>query len=210
MSHYYYIIINSIANALELCLSCPWICGTNTTHEVMMCHTPFPFQRVNGASHTGRLEVLAISTLCLPANLTDWYVAQKQVMRTISRSKGRWSNHMGCWKFFYVCSMAIWPIHFIWGTKKKPWRNDASHTSRSKCQGYIPFCAYLTDLLDIKHKHNSWDDDMSHTVSRSKGQVMQVVWSFCSVRFMGSCLFDRFMSYVAQIQPMRGQCVMHH
>ena len=40
-----------------------FICGKNTTHEVLMCHTPFPFQRVKGASHTGPLEVLAISTL---------------------------------------------------------------------------------------------------------------------------------------------------
>ena len=38
----------------------------------------------------------------LPANFTDWYVAQKQVIRTISRSKGRWSKSYGLLEVFVM------------------------------------------------------------------------------------------------------------
>ena len=34
--------------------------------------------------------------------------------------------------------------------------------------------------------------------------------SFCRVRSVARCLFDRFASYVAQIQPMGRRCVAHH
>ena len=165
---------NSIAYALELRLSCtnPSICGTNTTHEVMMCHTPFPFQSVKGASHTARWKFWPYPPcVSLPIWLIDMWPRNK----SLGPFLGQKGDGQSCWvvgSFCDVCSMAIWPIHFIWGTKKNPWRDDASHTtSRSKGQGHILFCAYLTDLLDIRHKHNSWGDDKSHTVSRSKGQV---------------------------------------
>ena len=163
----------------------PFIFCTNITHEMMMCHTPFPGQKAEDQDHTGCsklrsrvvlsfchvcsvacclfdrfvLYVVQIQPmkswcvthhfhfkgskvqvtqarwkfwpypLCLPANFTDWYVAQKQVIRTISRSKGRWSKSYG--------------------------------------------------LLEVF--------------------VMSVPW-----------LFDRFTSYEAQIKPMEGRCITHH
>ena len=81
-------------------------------------------------------------------------------------------------------------------------------------------CAYLTNSLHIFHKYNPRDDDVPHTISRSKGWRSgshrlfklrsRVALSFCHVCSVACCLFDRFVLYVVQIQPMKSWCVTHH
>ena len=76
------------------------------------------------------------------------------------------------------------------------------------------FRPYLTESLHMWHTYYTWEDVL-HTIFRMKGQrskvkVTRVIWSFYFVRSVASSLFDRITSYVAYIQHMRGQCVMHH
>ena len=82
-------------------------------------------------------------------------------------------------------------------------------------------CAYLTNSLHILHKYNPRDDDVPHTPFPGQKAEDQdhtgcsklrsrVVLSFCHVCSVACCLFDRFVLYVVQIQPMKSWCVTHH
>ena len=58
--------------------------------------------------------------------------------------------------FCDVCSLTIWQIHFIWGTNKTH-GGTMHHTPLpgQKVKVTCLFCAYLSDSLDIRRKHNS-------------------------------------------------------
>ena len=45
---------------------------------------------------------------------------------------------------------------------------------------------------------------------RSKVKVTRAIRSFCCVRSLVPCLFDRIMSYLAEIWPMKCRCVKPH
>ena len=134
---------NSIAYALELRLSCtnPSICGTNTTHEVMMCRTPFQFQSVKGASHTAHWKFWPYP---LPANLTDWYMAQKQVIRTISRSKGRWSKSFGLLEVFVMSAPWLFDRFTSYEAQIKPMEGwcITHHFQVKRSRSYSVLCLF--------------------------------------------------------------------
>ena len=72
------------------------------------------------------------------------------------------------------------------------------------------FASYLAHIQTMR-----WWCVMPHfQVKRWKLKVIWVIQSFscvhfCCVRSVALCLFDRFASYVAQIQPMKGWCVLY-
>ena len=70
--------------------------------------------------------------------------------------------------FCDVCSLAIWLIHFIWGTNKTH-GGPMHHTPLpgQKVKVTCLFCAYLSDSLDIRCKHNSWGVIHCFQVKRS-------------------------------------------
>ena len=109
---------NSIANTLELRLSCtnPSICVTNTTHEVMMCHTPFPFQRCKSHGPVGSFGHIHSVSPCQ----FDWLICGPETSHKdhfwVKRPMVKVTWVVG--SFCDICSLAIWPIHFIWGTNK--------------------------------------------------------------------------------------------
>ena len=71
-----------------------------------------------------------------------------------------------------------------------------------------PLCSSLptTNLLHIWHWYSPGGGIVSGTIPGQRSRSHK----FCCVCCMAPCLFDRFPSYVIQIQPMRGWCVAHH
>ena len=101
-------------------------------------------------------------------------------------------------------------IWFSWNLHKTSGWKVYGHMVCSKSA--LSLCAYLTNPLHILHKYNSRNNDVSHTISRSKDWRWrsQRLLEFCHACSMALCLYDRSVSYVAQIQPRGSQCVTHH
>ena len=104
-----------------------------------------------------------------------------------------------------------------------------SKGQRPMSQGSIEFFvvsapwlrAYLTDLLYTWHEYSPCCDNVSCSISESKGQrsrshrscemnVTPVIRSFCRVRSMAASIFGWITSHVAYIQHTRGRRVILH
>ena len=123
-----------------------------------------------------------------------------------------------CHSFFLPCS---YHLVFMKLTQNIRLKGQRSHRLFEVFVMSAPWLlAYLTNPLYNLHKYNPKDDDISHTISRSKGwrsrsqrlfkfKVTWVVQIFCHACSVAWCLFDRFVSYLAQLQPMSSRCVAH-
>ena len=117
-------------------------------------------------------------------------------------------------------TMRFWNACGMYNLRSKGLRSRSQGSFKVFVASTLWLRAYLTDLLYTWHKYSPWRDDVSRSISRSKGprswshrslemKVTQVVWSFCHVHSLASSLFDRITSYLAYIQHMRGRCVEH-
>ena len=69
-------------------------------------------------------------------------------------------------------------------------------------QNFIKMTSVIHRMPCLRHIH--------FQVNRSRFKVTWIVWTFCRVCYVASCLLDGLTSYLTQIQPMRGQCAAHH
>ena len=121
--------------------------------------------------------------LCLRA-MAQIHPWGDDVSHIIPRSTGERSRSFRLLKLLPCGSVAIWPIHFIWGINTTHERGDVSRIiSRSKGQRSVPCRSfevsalsapwrhtYLTNSIHMWHKYNP-SDDVSCTISRKKGQT---------------------------------------
>ena len=165
------------------------ICGTNTTHEVAMCHVPFSAcsgQKAKGQGHMGRLKFL----LCL---LCD-YVRISLVDFISGTNAAPWGGN-------------VW--HCAPYSSKKS-KVKVARVVQGVCRDRFVTLCLFDRLVSL-----SFGTNTIHEVTMcqapfpgQKGKGLWVIWSICYVLSVAPYLSYWFMWYVAQIlYSLRGQCV---
>ena len=162
-----------------------FIWDTHTTHEVIMCYSPFPGQKVKGQDHTGHLK---FSSCLLHGFLLIW------------------PNHFICGMHAYIQDTRGQLVmhHF------QDERSSGNVTGVISSFGPLHSVAFslfgwITSYVAYI-QHMRWQCVMHHfQVQRSRSHR-----SFKVLTLSAPCLFDLITIYVAYIQHMRWRCVMHH
>ena len=98
-----------------------FICGTNI-HGVTMCCAPFPGQKVKGQCHMGRSKFLPCPLLGSMPFSPIYFICctnttcEGTTCHTPFPGQKSWSYGSFLFlRYSTLGSVAIWPIHFIWG-----------------------------------------------------------------------------------------------